>query len=981
MRLLKKASLLAAILTLAAASLFAQGLTGTLTGVVSQDGFPLPGVSVSVSSPNLQGTRDTVTNEAGGYNFGALPPGDYIVKFQLEGLQPQTKKVKVALSQAARADAEMQLTAVSEAITVTAAAPAVAETNEVQSNYTSDTIDELPMGRTVTAVTAISPGVVSGVNGLQISGALSSDNLYTVNGAVVQENLRGQPHNLFIEDAIQETTVQTAGVSAEFGNFTGGVVNAITKSGGNEFSGSFRDNITNPSWTNEAPDVYGTNGQLTPTPKNLDETAHQYEATLGGRIIRDRLWFFTSGRYFERDFTANYTNAGGSYARTSKDERIEAKLTAAITPKHNFVVSYLDAPAEFTNGCQGAGCFDDTAIFAAGSNPNDFLTVFYNGVLTNNFLVEAKYSKKDYAFVGYGGTDQDRITGTPIRLFAPGFGGTLTNEAYFCGSCGDELRNNDAIGLKATYYLGSKSLGSHNIVAGVDRWHETRLSNNYQTPSSWAFVASGKAPTRGADGRALVNITPGVDYMQQWPVLVESQGSDLNTDALYFNDKWDLNSRWSFNLGLRFDRNDSADSAGTTVADDSAISPRLGATYDLFANGRVRINATYGQYVGRLAETVSGLGSAAGNPAVFGWLYEGPAIVNATAVDALKTIWAWYDSKGGIEETTLVVANVPGTNRKIDGSLKSPNVDEWTIGASTQIGQGYLRGDIIRREWADYYGVSASTQIGTIKLPNGSTSDLQLISNTNDVAREYTALQLQGQYRLFNRVNIGANYTWSELEGNLNGETSGSGQVTENTFTYYREYYGFAQNNPIGILSTDQTHKIRAWAGIDFATVVGNFNVSVLQNFDSGTPYSLSGSIDVRYSASALPNGVVNPGYATPPTSVGYFFSDRGEYRFDDVTSTDLAINYSTNPTWLRGVGLFAQAEIFNIFDEDGLYAYNTSVLTHLNDSSLKRFNPLAGDVPVEGVHYKKGPNFGRPTSTASYQTPRGYRFSVGLRF
>ena len=81
----------------------------------------------------------------------------------------------------------------------------------------------------------------------------SNGYLYTVNGAVINENVRGQPHNLFVEDAIQETTVQVAGISAEFGNFTGGVVNAITKSGGNEFSGSFRDTFLNPTWTGSGP--------------------------------------------------------------------------------------------------------------------------------------------------------------------------------------------------------------------------------------------------------------------------------------------------------------------------------------------------------------------------------------------------------------------------------------------------------------------------------------------------------------------------------------------------------------------------------------------------------------------------------------------------------------------------------------------------------------------------------------------------------
>src|SRR4029077_8582777 len=92
----------------------------------------------------------------------------------------------------------------------------------------------------------------NGVNGNTISGAMSYDNLYLVNGAVVNENLRGQPHQLYIEDAIQETTVLTGGVSAEFGRFTGVVVSAITKSGGNEFSGSVRDTIDNPSWTEKS---------------------------------------------------------------------------------------------------------------------------------------------------------------------------------------------------------------------------------------------------------------------------------------------------------------------------------------------------------------------------------------------------------------------------------------------------------------------------------------------------------------------------------------------------------------------------------------------------------------------------------------------------------------------------------------------------------------------------------------------------------
>jgi len=129
----------------------------------------------------------------------------------------------------------------------------------------------------------------NGVNRqITINGGPSYDNVFMVNGVVVNENLRGQPHSLFIEDAIQETAVMTAGISAEYGRFTGGVVSTLTKSGGNNFSGSFRDSLNNPSWTKTA-DYSGAT-------KGVDTTNQVYEATLGGRVIKDRLWFFGAGR-------------------------------------------------------------------------------------------------------------------------------------------------------------------------------------------------------------------------------------------------------------------------------------------------------------------------------------------------------------------------------------------------------------------------------------------------------------------------------------------------------------------------------------------------------------------------------------------------------------------------------------------------------------------------------------------------------------
>src|SRR5687768_17913103 len=286
---------LAIAMLLCAATLVAQSTTGTLVGTVTSDGEPLPGVTITVTSPALQGSRTAVTGEAGGYHFPALPPGDYTVTFDLEGMQRIETRAAVGLSQTARADAEMTLTSLAEEITVTASPPPAVETTEIAAGFNVETINELPTGRTIDDIVALAPGVTeAGPNDqITISGSMSFESLFLVNGVVVNENVRGQPNPLYIEDAVQETTVLTGGVSAEFGRFTGGVVSTVTKSGGNELSGSLRDSLTNDDWTEKSDFA----AQVDP----IDATNSVYEGTLGGRILRDRLWFFAAARSEERE--------------------------------------------------------------------------------------------------------------------------------------------------------------------------------------------------------------------------------------------------------------------------------------------------------------------------------------------------------------------------------------------------------------------------------------------------------------------------------------------------------------------------------------------------------------------------------------------------------------------------------------------------------------------------------------------------------
>ncbi len=145
-------------------------------------------------------------------------------------------------------------------------------------------------------------------------------------------------------------------------------------------------------------------------------------------------------------------------------------------------------------------------------------------------------------------------------------------------------------------------------------------------------------------------------------------------------------------------------------------------------------------------------------------------------------------------------------------------------------------------------------------------------------------------------------------------------------------------------------------------------SVSGLFNHSTGTPYSAAADIDVG-------NYVQNPGYATPAALQTYFFSKRGAYRTDNVTSFDLALYYSFTLAALgTEISLFLQPEVRNLFNNHGAIRHDNAMTV------TAAFNPWTEE-PIEGEHYVLGDNFGRPVSEADYQRPRTFLISLGLRF
>ena len=286
---LRVATALLAVLTLLPFTAFA-ATTGNVFGIVTDNtGAVLPGVTVSVSGPNLQGTRTTVTNEQGEYNLSLLPPGNYRLEFNLAGLSPVTRdNVRVSLDSTTRQDATLAMGAVAEAITVTAEAVVVDPTaTTVQQNFGTQHLKYATIGsagRTYQTVLAQAPGVTGGSNP-NVLGANLGQNNYMLDGVNTTDPVTHTFGSNLPFDAIQEVSIQTLGKDAEYGRAIGGVVNVVTKTGGNEFSGSFDARIQNQD-TSESGDHYDADAQ--------EYREFKPAASLGGPIMRDRVWFFGS---------------------------------------------------------------------------------------------------------------------------------------------------------------------------------------------------------------------------------------------------------------------------------------------------------------------------------------------------------------------------------------------------------------------------------------------------------------------------------------------------------------------------------------------------------------------------------------------------------------------------------------------------------------------------------------------------------------
>jgi carboxypeptidase family protein/TonB-dependent receptor-like protein len=986
----------------------AQSTGGTIRGrLTDTSGMATPGATVSVTSANLQGARVTTTSQNGDYLLSLLPPGAYHVTFELAGFQSVQRDVYLAPTEVLPMDVSFNLAAIEETIQVVGTSASIlSRTAQVTTSFPQPLIATLPTNRDLSSSLLLAPSVhqTGAGGGYSIAGSVSFENLFMINGVSVVDNLRGQPYDLYVEDAIQETSVATSGVSAEYGRFTGGVVNVVTKSGGNLFSGSLRDTLQNDKWRAYTP--FETRSiALDPAHKEtrVDHTVPTYEYTLGGPALRDRLWFFTSARMQTQETARTLVGTGIPYVFSENAKRYELNGTYSLKSNHRIQAVLIENNATQVNQTQGpTTSMDRNSLYDARRLMNLF-TVNYSGVLSSRWFVEGRYSLRNETLKGVGGKTKDRIGGTLLIDRS----GRRYWAATFCGVCGPEERDGEDIFAKASYFLSTKRFGSHQMVAGYDGYNDKRLANNHQSASDYRVLGT-NAIISGTGETAVIYpqfLSDGNTLIAWQPILTESEGSNFRTHALFYNDNWRMSNRVTANLGLRYDRNQGANSVGALVANRGAFSPRLGVVLDPIGDHKWSVTGSVARYVAGIANTIADFSSPGGNFDSYAFAYTGPAI-NAdpngkllTAPEALAQLFNWYDVSGGPGLPMAGPATVRGVTPQIRGSLKSPHAWEYSTGVSREItSRGSVRADVTYRNYHDFYAQRTDLTTGRVTdtrvlatIPpavRGRVYDLSLIENTDLLKRRYAGLTTQGQYTVSKGITAGANYTLSRLWGNADGENANSGPTASDVLQY-PEYKAESWNYPEGDLSADQRHRARAWLTYVIPRVPA-LSIGLLQIVESGVPYGAVGTIN---SASYKPN----PGYLAAPTasSISYFYTARDAFRTEGQRRTDLAINYTHR---LRGrMEIFGQIQTLNIFNHYQLCGCGAStvfqsggsvtaarldqaVRTPVTSAAVQAFNPFT-TTPQRGVNWDYGPAFGTATSRFAYTTPRTMRFSFGVRF
>ncbi|MEO1367484.1 MAG: hypothetical protein AAFX50_09940, partial [Acidobacteriota bacterium] len=612
------------------------------------------------------------------------------------------------------------------------------------------------------------------------------------------------------------------------------------------------------------------------------------------------------------------------FTEAEEEERYQLKGTLNLFDKHQIQATYTDRDETDTDT---AFSFSSTpSTVTTRTLPSELRVLRYSGVLTDSLFAEVQASEKLFGFrreaptgvSNIPSTDPAFVENTPFRDFFGSFNGHY-NAPYFDGT-DPEDRDNEQISASLSYFADSASFGSHDLKVGFEDFSSFRVGGNSQTPTDWVLSSDVVRDAAGnpviTNGELEPDWIPGTSIALNW-LATRGAEVEIQTRSFFINDIWQLNDKWSFNIGARYEDVSGETNSNITTVDSDALVPRLAATYDVRGDGKYRFDATYSEYAGKYSEAQFAQNTDVGNPALLAYVYAGPAGQGYDFAPA-------YDIDSNYQ---IFLVNDGTQNVLVDEGISSPTVEEITFSAGIELDRGgFLKAIFTDRAYSDFVEDFITPDTGSTLVevegnPAGTFNNT-FITNSDLPVREYQAIQLIGRTRLSDNWTLDGNYTYQiKNDGNFEGEgtnTPGISSIIGN----YPEIRSAASHFPTGALNDFAENKLRLWTNysLNFDRI-GSLNFGLLANWDSGRTFSRTDSVALSPTQAAL----IAERYDGPgPANQTVFFGGRGGVEFDDSLTFDLSVNYQL--PLFSDIELWLKADVLNIFDSDTQIAGDTNV-------------------------------------------------------
>jgi hypothetical protein len=597
---------------------FAQERFGSISGTVADSsGAIVSEAAVTIVNNDTNRTFTTKTRSDGTFLAPDMEPGRYTVRVEKTGFSRfEAPSVAVLVGRTSNLTATMRVGTKEQIVEVSGAAPIIDTTSTmIAHNVTIEELNTLPKGRNFTEVAVFSPSVNTGQleGGYQINGASGAENSYYIDGVATNSMIDGSARQSATFDYIQEVQVKTTGLDAEYGGALGGVVSAVTKSGGNTYHGDLHlytygnKFSAGPTERMQLDPNTLTSFQYFQDRKNKSDY-YEFGGSLGGPIIKDKLFFYTaaSPKWARQRNEYQFADGPGSMARSASQMNWFSKLSYQPISKLRLNFSYLYTPQSMTGSLYGYNSYAPNRSTNTLSNakavsglgyfqPETSYTGEADYTLTNSSVLSLKAGRY---WLDFKDTGVDANQSYWWRTSSIGIQGAPQFGANYATPTAAKVLHDltTRTYIQADFSQLVRFAGQHNFKFGlgtaksVNNVNDSSFGPNGRINLFWGQSCKICGGTTGAYGY----------YSVEDGATRGSAGS--NVTHIYVQDSYKIFNRLVVNAGIRLEketipsfRPDIKKYAFQFGFGDK-VAPRIGASYDLLGNGKVKVSGGWGRF-------------------------------------------------------------------------------------------------------------------------------------------------------------------------------------------------------------------------------------------------------------------------------------------------------------------------------------------------------------------------------------------------